>query len=71
MCYLKKMNKNNKLNPAQILVKAGQKYRLLKLDESRLPHYRDTDMLPEIRSDQIKAVVEVLCEEINKILENK
>jgi hypothetical protein len=56
-----------KLNPAQILSKAGNKYKLLKDAKYGL----SCDISPEIRSDQIKAVVEVLCEEINKILERK
>lgn len=58
---------NKKLNPAQILARAGPKYKLLKDAKYGL----DCVFEPKIESDQIKAVVEVLCDEINKILENK
>ena len=58
---------NKKLNPIQILNKSGMKYKLLK----DAKYGSNNRYAPDIRSDQIRAVVEVLCEEINKILENK
>jgi len=58
---------NKKLNPTQILSKSAQKYSQLKINKGLSP-----DMIPnEIKSDQVKAVVMVLCEEINKILGEK
>lgn len=58
---------NKKLNPAQILSKVNQKYFQLKINKGLSP-----DMIePEIKSDQVKAAILVLTEEINKILENK
>jgi len=54
-----------KLNSSQILTKAGHKYKLLKDAKYGL----DYNISPEIRSDQVRAIVEVLVEEINKILD--
>lgn len=59
---------NKKLNAAQILSKAGLRYQQVKL--SKLNSI-NIEIAPEIRSDQVKAVVQVLCEEINKILNEK
>jgi hypothetical protein len=58
---------NKKLNPAQILSKAGNKYLQLKISKGIAPDLIE----PEIKSDQVKAAIQVLCEEINKILEDK
>jgi len=55
----------NKLIPAQILKKASNKYFQIKISK-HIP----ADMIEmEIQSDEIRAVVEALCEEINKILD--
>lgn len=56
----------NKLNFTQILNKAGAKYVQLKLAKHGMADY-----MPEIKSDQLKAVLETLVEEINKILDEK
>ena len=59
---------NKKLNPSQILSKSGLRYQQLKL--SKMENI-NSEFAPEIKSDQVKAVVQVLCEEINKILGEK
>jgi hypothetical protein len=57
--------KNKKLNAIQILNKAGFRYGGLKIAK----YGNDYNAPSEIQSDQVKAVIEVLVEEINKILE--
>lgn len=58
---------NKKLNPAQIIQKSGNKYLQLKISKGLSPDQFEA----EIKSDQVKAAIYVLCEEINKILEEK
>lgn len=60
------MNKN-KLNATQIIYSAGREYQRLKL----IKGMNTLEVNPEIKSDQVKAAINVLVEEINKILENK
>ena len=58
---------NKKLNYHILLSRAGQKYQQLKIAKSIAPDQVD----PEIKSDQVKAILYVLVEEINEILGRK
>jgi len=49
----------------EVLEKANLKYAQAKMDKGMNLMYAAPEMLPTIQSDQVKAVVEVLVEEMN------
>lgn len=62
-----------KLDPIAILEKANVLYKEEKLKniDQNLFKYSAPEMMPQIRSEQVKSVVKVLCEEFNRQLEER
>lgn len=57
------------LNYNQILARANQLYKQAKIGDEDI--YTPPEMLPEIRSDQVKSILKALIEAIGPILQEK
>ena len=62
-----------KLDPIVVLEKANIAYRQKKVEKlgPEFFTYHAPELLPSIESDQVKSVIEVLCEEFNRQLEER
>jgi hypothetical protein len=56
------------LNYEDVMNKTNTQYRQLKLDQGLISFYTAPELLPNIESDQIKALAKVLIDEINNEL---